>query len=162
MDAVGLLQVQSLIRWLKDGPAGIIPISSDRQSLGTLCAVTWEDAGDSQVIERLEDWHRQAFTTFAVPLSLTRHDERRWLIEQVLDPPDRLLFWIHDLTGRAVGHAGLGRFDFTSRRVGLRDVLCGQIGSALLVTRAVETLRDWVLESCQMTLEDHTASRVAA
>jgi hypothetical protein len=154
MDGLQPNQVRTLIRWLKEGPPGAIPISRGQQSLGSLQAVVWEDAGDREAVNRLVGWHESAFAVFAAPVPVTRHGARQWLVEQVLEAPERLLFWIKDIRGQAVGHAGLARFDFAVRTVSLRDVVCGVPGSESLVAEAVEALRGWVREAFQMWTED--------
>ncbi len=160
MDAIEAPQLHTLVRWLKDGPPGLISIAQEGLSLGSLQAVTWEDAGDPLVIERLLAWQATAFSAFAVPLS--RREGRRWLVEQVLDSPDRLLFWVRNLTGEVVGHVGLGSFDFATRQVGIRDVVRGESAAELLVTQAVATLRDWARESFQFDAIDPGMNRAAA
>jgi hypothetical protein len=165
MDGPHPKEVRTLIRWLKEGPSGAIPIihlarsdfglgSTDQLSLGSLQVVTWEDAGDRDAIDRLVRWHESAFTVFAVPVPVTASGARQWLVEQVLEAPERVLFWIKDVRGQAVGHIGLSRFDFALRTVALRDVVCGAPGSESLAAEGVETLRGWVREAFGMWTVD--------
>jgi hypothetical protein len=150
MDGLQPKEVRTLIRWLKEGPPGAVPISFDGQSLGSLQVVTWEDAGERTAIDRLVRWHDSAFTTFAAPAPATPVSVRQWLVEHVLEAPERLLFWVRNSQGEAVGHVGLPRFDFAVHTVALRDVVCGEPGAEHLVAEAVETLRGWVRESFRM------------
>jgi hypothetical protein len=162
MDDPRLLQVQMLIRWCKEGPPGCIPVCREQLSLGSLRAASWEDAGDRALIERLHRWHGSAFADLAVPLSLTPARVRGWLIEQVLEVPTRLLFWVRDVTGQIVGHVGLARFDFTRRTVTVRDVVCGESGCENLVTLAVGALQTWPREAFGMEAVDGCPDRLAA
>ena len=150
MDGLQPKQVRTLIRWLKEGPPGAVPIPAGEPSLGSLQVVTWEDAGDREAIERLVRWHKSAFTIFAMPMPVTAPAARQWLVEQVLEAPERLLFWVRDVGGQAVGHVGLSRFDYAVRTVALRDVVCGLPGGERLVGEGVETLRGWVRETFGM------------
>jgi hypothetical protein len=151
-----------LIRWLKEGPVGAIPITHDEQSRGALVAATWEDAGDRAAVERLGRWHQSAFAVFGVPARVTAVGARQWLVEQVLEAPERVLFWVRDASGRVVGHVGLARFDFTARTVALRDVVCGEPAGQALMGAAVGALRAWVREAFGMWTEEAGAALVAA
>jgi hypothetical protein len=152
MDGPQAQEVRTLIRWLKEGPPGAIPISRGPHPLGSLQAVSWEDAGDLGGMERLGSWHASAFAAFAAPAAPS--GVRQWLVEQVLEAPERVLFWIRDASGRPVGHVGLANFDFRRRTVSLRDVVCDPEGTGPLAASAVETLRAWVRETLRMRAED--------
>ena len=45
-----------------------------------------------------------------------------------LPTPDRVLFWVKDVQGRAVGHVGLSHLDGVQAAVTITDVLCGRPG----------------------------------
>src|SRR5262245_15232346 len=111
--------VRVLLRWLKDGPPGAIPILLDGRTLGSLVAVTWEDAGDADALERLARWHEAGLP--GAPA--TRATARRWLQREVLPDDDRVLFWIEDDGRRRVGYLGLAYFDFAANRVGMGGVV---------------------------------------
>jgi hypothetical protein len=138
MDGLQPQQVETLIRWLKEGPAGAIPLSGTHPPKGTLQAVTWEDAGDREALALLGRWHPPARTS------------RRWLVEQFLEPPGRLLFWVRNADGRAVGHLGLSCLDFTAGTVALEDFLCGEGEAGPMMNEAIEALRGWTREALRM------------
>ena len=71
MDGLLSQQVQTLIRWLKEGPAGAIPFSRGGEARGSLQAVTWEDAGNGELITELLGWHRCLHSSFGMPLPMT-------------------------------------------------------------------------------------------
>jgi RimJ/RimL family protein N-acetyltransferase len=154
MEGLQPQQVRTLLHWLKEGPLGAIPVARSQRSQGSLRAVTWEDAGDPDAIERLGRWHESAFSVFAVTVPVTSPSARQWLIEQVLEAPERVLFWVRAVDGEPVGHIGLSRFNYDSRTVALRDVICGVQGTERLVAEAIESLRTWVQESLQFDLVD--------
>jgi hypothetical protein len=122
--------VRTLLRWLKDGPPGAIPIDRDGRSLGALVVASWEDAGDA-----------------ALP-AMTR----RWLRQEVLPSEDRLLFWIKSPDGQCVGHVGLQAFDFAAHTVILDHLaIAGSLEDAL-VAAALVTLANWAKEQLDMTV----------
>jgi hypothetical protein len=114
------------------------------------------------MLGHLCDWHRSLFAAFALALPLSLSGARRWLTEQILEAPERLLFWVRDVAGRPVGHIGLFRFDFVERTAQLRDVVCGVRGKEEMVAAAVETLKPWVFEAFGMALVDAGQSRRVA
>jgi hypothetical protein len=138
MDDLQPEQLEILFRWFKEGPAGAIPIEQDGRPLGVLQAAGWEDAGTPGLMETLARWHGPPFSASAV---------RRWLIDEVLPAPDRMLFWVKDVRGGIVGHVGLSRIDPVQGTVAIRDVLCGIPAGAALLAVALETLIDWAQHS---------------
>jgi hypothetical protein len=147
MDSLQQQQVETLFRWLKDGPAGAIPLAGAHPSKGYLQAVCWEDAGDRGALELLRRWH------------LSAASPRRWLVEQVLEAPRRLLFWVRDGDGRAVGYVGLSCLDFTAGTAALGDVVCGEREAAPLLDEAVHALGEWTREALRL---EAVANRHAA
>jgi hypothetical protein len=162
MDGLPSLQVRTLIRWMKDSPCGAIPISSGQMSLGCLRAVTSDDAACPELLRYLCDWHRSLFAAFAVPFPVSASGARGWLTEQILEAPERLLFWVRDVAGRPVGHIGLFRFDFVEKTVQLRDVVCGVRGAEDVFAVAIETLKQWVSGGFEMAVVDAAPSRRVA
>jgi hypothetical protein len=129
-------QLRILFRWFKEGPPGAIAIEQSGRSLGMLQAAGWEDAGSAGLMDELSAWNRPAFPDRAAA--------RRWLTDEVLPTPDRVLFWVRDVRGRAVGHVGLADLDSAGGTMKLTDVLCGVPGSETLVAAAVEAVVHWV------------------
>jgi hypothetical protein len=137
--------IRVLLRWLKEGPPGAIPITHGGRTLGALVAVTWEDAGDADALERLCRWH----TGEPPPAPATI---RRWLQQHILPSEDRVLFWIKDADGGFAGHVGLRGVDFPSRRV-----LSGYLVSVRpladpLIRGAEEALAGWASGQLGLTV----------
>jgi hypothetical protein len=131
-------QLYVLFRWFKEGPPGAIPLEHEQRSLGLLQAVTWEDAGTSAAVERLADWH-----------DTSPAGARRWL-QGVLQMPDRVLFWVKDVRGEALGHVGLSHLDAENGTITISDVLHGAPGVEGLMTAALACLGDWVNQSLKL------------
>jgi hypothetical protein len=135
MDGPRLEQVLTLFRWIKDGPPGAIPIEAAGRSLGRLQAVTWEDAGDHSVLQRLTGWSRPE----TVPGD--RAAVRRWLVDEIMRPADRLLFWVQDTRGEPVGLLGL---DLNGGATFLSPTICGDPGKQGLIAAGEQTLDAWL------------------
>jgi hypothetical protein len=134
-------QVRTLFRWFKEGPPGAVAIEQDGRSLGLLQAIGWEDAGTVALLEELARWHGPGMSTSAA---------QRWLSDEVLPAADRVLFWVKDVRGRAVGHVGLSQLDAVHASVTISDVLCGDPAGEQLVAAAVATLVGWVQKSLRL------------
>lgn len=151
MDGPCSASVSRLVRWMKEGPPGAIPITHAGRSLGCLTAVTWDDAGDLAAIERLVRWHRQAFAPLAGQFPVTPDGARQWLAQRVLPDEGRLLFWVRGVNGEPVGHVGLSGFDFSSRSAEARDVVYGETTAIGLVNAALGALGEWAEEALGLT-----------
>lgn len=154
-------QVRVLLRWLKDGPPGAIPIAGEGKSFGLLQAVTWEDAGEGTALDRLCRWHESAFAWFPEPFPVTAASVRQWLVEQVLPAPDRVLFWVRDVRGGFIGHVGLTAIDVTGGAATLSDRVAGHPTGEGLLTLAVQALEDWAGEWLQVRVRTAGARRAA-
>lgn len=136
-----------LLQWIKEGPPGAIPVESDGRSLGSLQAVTWEDAGELAALEQLTAWHETAFARFPEAIPVAPASVRRWLVEQVLPAHDRVLFWLRNARGERVGHAGLSRLDLDAGTCSITDIVSADIAADRLMNEALGTLRTWSRET---------------
>ncbi len=149
MDGAHEEQVLTIFRWLKEGPPGGLPVLADDGPLATLEAITWRDADDVPALARLARWRRAAWRDDRE--APTPALVRAWLVEQVLDIPDRLLFWVKDMADRPVGHLGLVRFDVEARTTDVGHLLRGVEGvEPGIMSAGVRALCDWAFDSLGM------------
>jgi hypothetical protein len=153
MEGPAAVEVRLLLRWFKEGPPGALPVEQDGRSLGCLLAVTWEDAGDPDALGRLARWHG--------PGPATPSAARRWLVEQVLSPADRVLFWVKDVRGDFAGRAGLGRLDFAARTAAVCDVASAGPGADGLVRAAALALAGWARTTLGLDVAEGIQARAA-
>jgi RimJ/RimL family protein N-acetyltransferase len=151
MDGAHAEQVRTILRWLKDGPPGGLPVAPDDGPLAALEAVTWRDAHDEAALERLTRWRRAACLDAPAPFPLTPAGARAWLVEQVLDIPDRLLFWVKGPDDEPLGHVGLCRFDFARRSAELDHLLRGEPGVMPgVMSASVVALGAWAFDALRL------------
>jgi RimJ/RimL family protein N-acetyltransferase len=136
----------SLFNSLKNGPACPIPIYRLGQP-GILAAVGWSDANDPEAVARLATWQEMAESLAPPSFPFTPPGARAWLIEQVLDIPDRLLFWVQSPKGKPIGHLRLCRFDARQRTMEIDQVMRGEAKFPGLMTHAVGALCRWAGET---------------
>jgi RimJ/RimL family protein N-acetyltransferase len=99
----------------------------------------------------LADWRKSAADAFPSQFPVTLAGTQRWLIRQLLELPERLLFWVTDSNGRRIGHVGLFHFDFLRREVELDNIVRG-VHNVLpgIMEASVQTLLDWTFETLKM------------
>jgi hypothetical protein len=146
MDNLRARHVQVLLGWFKEGPPGAIAV----EPAGRLQAVTWEDAGDGALVERLAGWRG------AAPAAA-----RHWLTEDVLRAPARVLFWVRDGDGELAGHVGLSQFDFARGTAVISD-LRGDEARGPLLNAAARALARWAREALGLRAVDARQRLVAA
>lgn len=152
MDGPTLNQVHLLLRWIKEGPPGMVPLEHEGRGLGSLQACTWEDAGNPHLLHLLAQWHDTAFRRFPQAPTVTAQSVRAWLVELVLPPPDRLLWFIKDLTGQPVGHVGVSRLDPVAGTGQLTDLVAADSGAQRLVDLGVVALGEWTQQNLGVRL----------
>ncbi len=129
---------------------------------GYLLCVSELHADDDKVIAMLTKWRREA-VTFRDSFKPTFDSTKRWLRKLVLDVPDRILFFVLDRHGNAVGHLGFahamndqGLMEVDNVIRGVKDVEPGimSLSTQALLRWAVQTFspQGFHLE----TLEDNT------
>jgi hypothetical protein len=151
MDGPPAEHVRTLLRWLKDGPPGAIPIERPGRPPGALVAVTWEDAGDADALDRASRWYLAELALRAGARPVAPETIRRWLQQEILPSDDRVLFWIKGADGRPVGHVGLRAFDFAARTVVVGDLAGEDAMVDPLIGAAMEALARWAKEQLGMT-----------
>jgi RimJ/RimL family protein N-acetyltransferase len=66
----------------------------------------------------------------------------RWLKNQVIETPDRLLFMIR-VDGRYMGHVGLFRFHFDQRECEIDNIVRGEDDFPGIMGEAIGRMMDW-------------------
>jgi RimJ/RimL family protein N-acetyltransferase len=139
--------VMEIIRRLKGGLWALpvaFPTAAPDHAQVVLEPVTWRDADDPKTVSLLAAWRGSANAFFPAQFPVTHEGTRRWLVKQLLENPDRVLFWVRAPQGERIGHLGLFRFDFDDGSVELDNVVRGVpavVGGAM--SSAVEALLRW-------------------
>jgi RimJ/RimL family protein N-acetyltransferase len=121
------------------------------ECMAGLDPVTWQDVDDSDSIERLARWREAAQSSFPAIFPVTLDGTRRWLIKQVLEVPDRLLFWVKSSEGEKIGHAGIYRIDFAEGSLELDNVVRGvpRVMRGAMYS-SVQAILSWVFGTLRM------------
>lgn len=113
--------------------------------------VTWRDVDDPDSIRLLAEWRAAAQNSFPAIFPVSLEGTRRWLIRQVLEVPDRMLFWVQGAQGQKIGHLGINRIDFAERNLELDNVVRG-VPRVLrgAMYSSVQTVLNWVFVTLDM------------
>jgi RimJ/RimL family protein N-acetyltransferase len=145
-------RVLAVIAELKEGvcvPA--LPVREHHRTIARLEPVTWRDAQSDESVALLARWREAANAFFPSQFPVTVAGTQRWLMEQLLELPERILFWVRGNDGTRLGHLGLFRFDFRRPSVEIDNVVRG-VEHTLpgLMTASVEALLSWSAETLGM------------
>jgi RimJ/RimL family protein N-acetyltransferase len=129
-----LLQEEMLatIRAVKDsreGPDTRLPAFLFGRQAAWLVRVADSECQRKETLARLTQWHRQNVAGGPSLAASAVMGPVRWLTEQVLHAPDRLLFWVQDLAGNPIGHAGISGIDSAQKQVEIGYILRGVPGA---------------------------------
>ncbi len=121
------------------------------ECMTSLDPVTWGDVDDADSIRLLSQWRAAAQNSFPAIFPVSQEGTRRWLAEQVLEIPDRLLFWVKSPSGAKIGHAGIFRIDFAERNLELDNVVRGvpRIMRGAMYS-SVQAILSWVFTTLGM------------
>ena len=113
--------------------------------------ITWHDVDAPDSIRLLAEWREAAQNSFPAIFPVTLEGTRRWLIRQVLEVPDRLLFWVQGAQGQKIGHVGVNRIDFAARNLELDNIVRG-VPRVLrgAMYSSVQTVLNWVFVTLDM------------
>jgi RimJ/RimL family protein N-acetyltransferase len=102
-----------------------IPVFQYGRKWGWLESVTWGDLERAETLAEVTAWRRQASAALAGTFPLTAGGTRQWLVGDVLEAPDVILFWVRGLDGARVGHAGLSGIDARNGAAEIAHLLRG-------------------------------------
>jgi RimJ/RimL family protein N-acetyltransferase len=129
-----------------------LPVCCGGAVVARLEPVTWADADDEAAVALLADWRRAAADAFPSQFPVTQAGTQRWLVKQLLETPDRVLFWVTTPDGRRLGHLGLFRYDPLEQQIEIDNVVRGVPGELPgVMTAALHTLLGWTFGTLGMT-----------
>lgn len=133
-----------LWRLKQDPERGRLSVTRAGQEIAVLEPVGWPDLKRPAAVERLAAWREAGNHAFPTQFPVTLDGTRRWLEHNLLEVPDRALFWVIDPAAGPVAHLGLFRFDYAKRHCEIDNVIRGVHGVAAGVMQAaVASLAHW-------------------
>jgi RimJ/RimL family protein N-acetyltransferase len=106
---------------------------------------------DDAAVETLARWRDAAQHGFATTFRVTHAGTREWLRDLVLQRPDRILFYVCEAAGRAIGHLGLTNIDPAHAACMMDNVIRGERPlQPDSMARAVDLLAEWCFATLGM------------
>ena len=97
---------------------------------------------DPEMVSLLARWRKKHESWFPAVFRVTVEGTARWLKNQVIETPDRLLFMIR-VDGRYMGHVGLFRFHFDQRECEIDNIVRGEDDFPGIMGEAIRRMMDW-------------------
>lgn len=114
------------------------------KSSGILIPINYTYTEDDCLISLLAKWREENYFAYSAKFKVTFEGTKKWLKEQVLDNPSRLLFLVIDQYGRWIGHLGLGDCLNDERSIMLDNILRGdKLHARGIMSEAVIELSEW-------------------
>jgi perosamine synthetase len=115
-------------------------ISYKGQNMGFLQPVGKHDIENPDIIRLLAMWRDEHMDSFPTQFKVTEDGTKKWLKEQVIERPDRILFMVYNSDDVPIGHMGLSSFDYHHRFCEIDNVVRGVPHSKGIMTHALSTL----------------------
>jgi len=97
-------------------------------------------------------WRMENSIGFANVFTNTPEKTKNWIDKVLLPRPDRILFMIHDLNDKPIGHIGLSNFYYTFRRCEIDNVVRGVKDYRRgRMTIAKKTIIQWAIKRLEVS-----------
>ncbi|GEM_PF-2005498 len=107
------------------------------------------------IISTLAEWRDKANIWFPSQFPVTIEGTKKWASEQLLDKPDRVLFFVEmdGANGGPFAHVGLYRFDYEKQTCEVDNIIRGKNIQASKggVTIALQAMIDWTFSNLGLT-----------
>lgn len=127
-----------------------IPVMQDGKQIATLRVITKSMLNDDNVVELLTKWRSEHQDAFPSQFKVTHEGTKRWGQKQLLDLPDRILFFLETPEGKPYAHLGLYRFDFGKKSCEIDNIVRGESTQPGSMTHALRALIIWTFETLQV------------
>ncbi|CAN5563887.1 hypothetical protein BH10PLA2_BH10PLA2_17510 [soil metagenome] len=144
-------RIHALIKHYKEEPSGwrtALPVALNGHLVARLEPVTQCDHDQHLLIDILARWREAAQDSYPTQFPITLEGTRNWLLNKILEVPDRILFWIRgEQDGFRLGHVGLFHLDAACETMELDNVLRGTPRIAPgLMEASVRTVMHWATD----------------
>lgn len=143
-------QVEHIFSLLKTGKKSTVSSTISKKlpngKVMRIYVVTKKQIVDDATITSLAKWRDKANIWFPSQFVVTQEGTKRWADMQLLNMPDRILFFLHIVGSKSpFGHVGLYRFDYQEKSCEIDNVIRGENepGTNGAMTIAVQLLCSW-------------------
>jgi len=122
-----------------------IPIVQDNKKIAYLRPVTADLRDEKEtIIQLLARWREEHWQAYPTVFKVTIEGTEKWWRSQLVERPDRILFFVMSLDNRPIGHLGLSNFNFEAKEAEIDNVVRGEAQMIPgVMTSALLALDDW-------------------
>lgn len=132
---------------------GKLPIYNEKGELAAfLRPINHDTLSEKEEIKLLSSWRRENSFAFPSQFEVTVEGTKRWVENQLLKNPTRILFFIEDTAEKPklIGHIGLYSFDFRKNTCEIDNVVRGDKNhSKGVMTWALKAFISWAQREIQ-------------
>lgn len=147
-------RIESIFHDLKNEVASnispVIPVLHAGEHIANLQVITKSMLSDDNVIALLTKWRSEHQDAFPSQFTVTHAGTKNWGQKQLLDLPDRILFFLETLDGKPFAHLGLFRCNYQEKSCEIDNVVRGENIIPGSMTDALRALIQWVYNTLQM------------
>jgi transketolase len=123
----------------------LIPVVQNGKKIAQLRLITKSMLSDDKIIKLLTKWRSEHQDAFPSQFKVTHAGTKKWGQAQLLNLPDRTLFFLETLDGRPFAHMGLFRFNYKEKSCEIDNVVRGVDLLPGSMTAALQALIKWTL-----------------
>lgn len=128
-----------------------LPIQVKGKLIGRLRPITAEIVHHDEEIRLLTEWREASSTWFTTQFPVTLEGTRSWLLHQVIQEEDRILFFVEDEELTPIGQIGLLHYDEVKKQCEFDNLLRGRKGRfGNIMIYALLALGEWSLKELDL------------
>ena len=112
--------------------------------VGYLSPFSQLDLNDPTKISKLSVWRNENVNVYPTRFLASPESTSNWFQKLVLENPNRLLFWIIDLSQNLVGHVGITKNSEVDFEYELDNVIRGNVSTPGIMSFSIKRLEEWV------------------
>lgn len=127
-----------------------ISVLRNGETIAKLNVITKDMLSKSSTIKLLAKWRNNNQDAFPAQFKVTEEGTKKWGEAQLLNLPDRILFFLETLEGKPFAHLGLYRFNYEERSCEIDNIVRGENLLPGSMTDALEVLIEWTFSVLQV------------
>jgi transketolase len=128
---------------LKTAIPSTIPVYNKTIHIANLRVITKKSLSKPETISLLAKWRAASQDAFPSQFKVTHEGTKKWSKNQLLELPDRILFFLETLDGEPYAHMGLFRFNYKEQSCEIDNVVRGEDIIPGSMTHALHALIEW-------------------
>src|SRR5438045_3384929 len=121
----------------------LIPVLHEGKEIARLRVITKRMLSKDKIISHLTKWRSEHQDAFPSQFKVTKEGTKKWGRAQLLNLPDRILFFLETPDGKPYSHLGLYRFNYKEQSCEIDNIVRGKNLLPGSMTDALQALIEW-------------------